>query len=562
MGRADKLKAGSTEKPDGVATARVDPTGRMTIIRPPSQADKSVYRQVRLGTGVWDLGLEFWSLSRFMRKYLSASLVLLALPCFSFVSTNVPIGHWSYDAIDKLIGQGLIDGAMMTTRPVSRFEMARHIAEADEKFQRLNLKNEIASGILDRLKKEFRPELATIGAIDGGPLLDFAKPVEDPYVKYVYARSKPDIENARGDTFDEHSNLRAGMQSRGQLFDIAAFYLHPEYPYSSENTSRDVKLIEAYGKLMLGRFEIELGKDSMWWGPGYHGSLLMSNNAEPFKMVKLSTPGPIKLPWIFSGLGPFKFVWFLTQLEKDRPVAEPKLTGMRVNFKPHPAVELGLSRAIIFDGDGRPKYTLGDYWKAFSGRNEALSGNRENNQLAGFDASVLLPVNWLMPAKSIKLYTDWVGEDEAGGLPSKWGRLFGAKFYDILGTGKTDLDIEYANNHVQGSPNVFYTHGVYDPGYWYKGRIIGHHMGTDAEDLFLRLTHYLSSDTILGIQFDRQTSNLSSSPQTTIDQIGFDVAILTPDSWQLNAGYRYENTGNGSTLPDNHILFLQISCDF
>jgi len=217
--------------------------------------------------------------------------------------------------------------------------------------------------------------------------------------------------------------------------------------------------------LMLGKFEVEVGKDSMWWGPGYHGSMLMSNNAEPFKMIKLSTPTPVSLPWIFRALGPFKVVWFLTQLEEDRPVPRPNLTGVRINFKPHPAVELGLSRAMIFGGEGRPKYSFGDYFKAFSGRNESLSGNKENDQLGGFDASVLLPVDWLMPVKSVKLYTDWVGEDEGGGLPSKWGCLYGIKFFDILKTGKTDLDIEYANDHVSGSPDVFYTHWLYRAGY-------------------------------------------------------------------------------------------------
>jgi len=497
----------------------------------------------------------------FMHKYLSAFLVIMALPCLALVSTNVPLDHWSYDAIDKLIGQGLIDGSMMTTRPVSRFEMARHIAEADEKFQRLNSSNEIISGILERLKKEFEPELATTGAVDGKPILDFAKPIEDPYLKYVYARSTPGIENIRGDQFDKSSNVRAGFAARAQIFDIAAFYVHPEYPWSSENDSQDVRIIEGYGKLGLGRFEVEVGKDSMWWGPGYHGSMLMSNNAEPFKMIKLSTPTPVSLPWIFRALGPFKVVWFLTQLEEDRPIPRPNLTGVRINFKPHPAVELGLSRAMIFGGEGRPKYSFGDYFKAFSGRNESLSGNKENDQLGGFDASVLLPVDWLMPVKSVKLYTDWVGEDEGGGLPSKWGCLYGIKFFDIFKTGKTDLDIEYANDHVPGSPDVFYTHGLYRAGYTYKSRIIGHFMGTDSEDLFFRLTHYLNKDIILGLQYDTEKSNLSSSPQPTIDRIQSDITLFAPKGWQLNAGYRYELTKN-SPLPNNHIVFMQLTYDF
>ncbi len=174
----------------------------------------------------------------------------------------------------------------------------------------------------------------------------------------------------------------------------------------------------------------------------------MSNNAEPFKMVKLSNPRPIKLPWIFRSLGPFKAVWFLTELEEDRTIPEARLTGMRVNFKPHPAFELGLSRAIMFAGQGREGLGLRDYLDIFLATKENRPGKLDNNQLAGFDASVIVPLEWLIPVKSVKVYTDWIGEDEAGGLPSNWGKLFGAQFYDIGRTGRTDLQIEYADNHI------------------------------------------------------------------------------------------------------------------
>jgi hypothetical protein len=508
-----------------------------------------------------------------MHKHLLVTLILMSLCCLSFVSTNVPLDHWSYQDIDKLIGQGLIDSSMMATKPVSRFEMARHIAEADEKFKQLPKKSELIADILLRLKKEFAPELSTIGTVDGNPIKDYAKPFEDPYAKFLYAKSKPDIENIRGDTFDEHSNFRTGFASRAQLFDITAFYIHPEYPWSAKDSDEDVRLIEAYGKLMLGSFEIQAGQDSMWWGPGYHGSMLMSNNVEPFKMIKLSNPSPVELPWIFKGLGPFKMTWFLTQLEKDRFIRRPNLTGLRLEFKPHPALELGLSRTMIFGGEGRPKYSLWDYWRAFLGRNQSLSGTKENDQLGGFDASLLLPVKGLLPAKSVKLYTDWVGEDEGGGLPSKWGRLYGMKFFDIFDDGKTDFDIEYANNHVSGSPDVFYNHSVFRSGYTYYDRIIGHFMGTDAEDLFFRLTHYLTSNIILGIQYDHETSNLSSSPRPKMDQIQFDLTLFSTDNWRLQAGYRYQNaTDSNFHRPplqtpfafsdNNHILFTQITWDF
>ncbi len=508
-----------------------------------------------------------------MRKYFFASALIWVLICSAaangFVSVNVPLDHWSYNDIDKLIGQGLIDSSMMNTRPVSRLEMARLIAEADEKFQQLDEHNKIIEGIIGRLKKEFAQELSLLGTVDDNPVIDYVKPFEDPYVKYLYAKSSPQIENIRGDRFDKNSNLRAGFTARAQILDNIALNVHPEYPWSSENPDRDAKIIEGYGKLGLGSFEIEAGKDSMSWGPGY-GGMIMSNNADPFKMVKISNPGPISLPWIFRALGPAKIVWFLTQLEKDRSIPKPKLTGLRVEFKPHPAFEIGLSRTMIFAGEGRSSYSLADYFKAFLGSNEALSGNQENDQLAGFDASVLLPVDSFLPARNVKLYTEWIGEDEAGGLPMDFGRIFGAKFYDIFKTGKTDLTIEYANNHVSGKPNVFYNHSIYQTGYTYKDRIIGHYMGTDSKDLFIRLTHYLSSDLILGLQYDKQVSNLSSSPNPTLTRYQADVMFFTQGSWQIQAGYRREDADGGSPLDnpvpimfaDNDIVFVQVTYDF
>jgi hypothetical protein len=507
-----------------------------------------------------------------MRKYFLAFTVILGLICSAaadgFVSVNVPLDHWSYNDVDKLIGQGLIDSSMMNTKPVSRLEMARHIAEADEKFQQLEQRNKIIEGILERLKKEFAQELSLLGTVDDNPVIDYVKPFEDPYVKYLYAKSLPQIENIRGDRFDENSNLRAGFTARAQILDNIALNVHPEYPWSSENSDRDVKIIEGYGKLGIGSFEIEAGRDSMFWGPG-HGGMIMSNNADPFKMVKISNPGPISLPWLFRALGPFKVVWFLTKLEEDRPIPKPYLTGMRVEFKPHPAVEIGLSRTMIFAGDGRSSYNIVDYFKAFLGSNEALAGNLDNDQLAGFDASVLLPVDSFLPARNVKLYTEWIGEDEAGGLPMDFGKIFGAKFYDIFRTGKTDLTIEYANNHVSGKPNVFYNHYIYQAGYTYKDRIIGHYMGTDSKDLFIRLTHYLSSDLILGLEYDKQTSDLSSSTNPTIARYQADITFFTRSNWQIQAGYRRENadgspTGNPVPISfvDNDIVFVQITYDF
>jgi outer membrane receptor protein involved in Fe transport len=204
----------------------------------------------------------------------------------------------------------------------------------------------------------------------------------------------------------------------------------------------------------------------------------------------------------------------------------------------------------LFDGSGRPGVGLIDYIGMFIPQAEQ-SGN---NQLAGFDVSFFVPLNESAPARSVRLYVDGAGEDEAGFLPSKWGWLFGLQISDLLKTGRTDLRVEYANNHVPGYPNVFYTHNLYE--YSYKGRVIGHHMGTDADDLFVQVSHYLTEDVVLDLTYDRQVQEPSSKPHQTVNQFGLDLTVFVSKDWQLETGYRYDN--EETTANDNHIFQIYL----
>ena len=480
-------------------------------------------------------------------------VVMAALPCHALVSTNVPLRHWSYDAVEKLADYGLIDSAMLTIRPISRVEMARHIAQAMYALEGTADAPAILGEILARLREEFRGELILIGAVEGWHGGSFVKPVEDPYLRYVYADEATGLENERGDTFDGGSNIRLGFAARGKLWERAAFYVQPEVVDSSEEDG-DVELVRSYGKGRIGPIEIEAGKDSLWWGPGRHGSIVMSNNVEPFTMLKITNPQPMQLPWILRYLGPFRGQWFLTELEDDRHIPEAKLSGIRLNARPHPLVELGASRVVMLGGKGAPDVDLVDYVEAFL----ALTEEEENNQLAGLDASLLLPVGrwrWgrALPFRALRFYVEGAGEDEAGGLPSNWGALYGLRISDILKTGRTDLRIEYADNHVAGKPNVFYSHSVYRTGYRYEGRIIGHHMGTDSRDLFLHLSHYLTSDLILDMAYNRQTHNLSADIQPTTNIYELGLTLFPSAHWQVEGGYRYEESDAGGRA-DNHVL--------
>src|SRR4029079_6332013 len=57
-----------------------------------------------------------------------------------------------------------------------------------------------------------------------------------------------------------------------------------------------VYLREASLKLTFWNVALEFGRGSQWWGPGYHGSLLLTDHAFPLDMIKLGSDEPSRMP--------------------------------------------------------------------------------------------------------------------------------------------------------------------------------------------------------------------------------------------------------------------------
>ena len=228
------------------------------------------------------------------------SILFLTPPASAKVSVNVPLGHWSYGAIDKLKGLGLIHSDMRGTRPWTRMEVARLIVEADEQFQEISNaeeesassgRTEIIQAILGRLKGEFKADLDEVSG--AGDVSTYIKPIEDVYLHYYYGNNDFDIENDKGQKLAENSNIRLGFSTHGAAWSHIGFYLNPEYRYSDGQFGGDdqeLDLFEGYGKLEFFNIELQVGRDTLWWGMGRHGSMILTDNARPLDLVKLSNP--------------------------------------------------------------------------------------------------------------------------------------------------------------------------------------------------------------------------------------------------------------------------------
>jgi len=103
-----------------------------------------------------------------MKKILAALLTALVLSTsavlaepndsFADVSTN----HWAFEAVNQLAKDGIINGnngKFNGDNTMTRYEMAKIVAEALAKYEKADAKNK---AMLDKLKSEFAPELGSL----------------------------------------------------------------------------------------------------------------------------------------------------------------------------------------------------------------------------------------------------------------------------------------------------------------------------------------------------------------------------------------------------------------
>lgn len=471
-------------------------------------------------------------------------------------ASNLDAGSSFYDDIERLSAYGLIDSSMLGARPFDRREIARLIAEADRKTRTEPLFNSLPHSIriiLKRLRFEFRDE----------DDLSYIKPIRSAGIRYshlsgdksnfagINASQEPFNYNNEG-IASNSNDLFADLEGDAR-FDSLSFHLNPILALSDTSTGNDMtlRIQKGYGKLYLGKFSLELGKDSIWWGQGRHGSIILTNNAKPFGLVRVSNEDPFILPL----LGLFKMDFFLTKLGSNRTHSNPYFGGLRFSFKPTPSFEFGLSRTAITGGDGMPNIGIGDIGTILIGKNLGNKDAGESNQIAGFDARLRVD------ALKAFIYGEMYGEDEAGYLPYKWAYIAGIYFSDIIGA---DLRVEYADTASDFSG--WYDHSAYSSGYTFKGRLMGHHMGGDAKDTFIGTSFHLDSLSKVSLHYDYEERGVSNQNPETHHQ--FVLGLERPLSRQLRLKLKggLEKVGNfGHTSgldKDNNFMEIALFRNF
>jgi hypothetical protein len=506
----------------------------------------------------------------------------------AFDRTNVPLKNWGgfaisrdalYDDLERLVTAGLGDRTLLNTKPLSRIEAARIVARAIQTIRRdtngdWNDRRDLEA-VLERLRVELRPELAALGVgTDGDPIPGFFTfmPVDRAQVRGGYATRDRSMIDEQGYRFQGGWYGGATFESRAQIGDFLTFYLQPEGQLNEEFGA--LRLAAGYAKLTLWNVELLVGRDSLWWGPGLHGSLIMSNNAPPLDQVRIGSAEPFLLPWIGEYIGPMKVLFFIAQLEERRDHPRAKLSGMRATVSPFSFLELGVSRAVMFGGDTKPELDLADYPEVIvrPDAGDVTTAERfRNNNLFAIDADLRLRNvdRYYFPSRDLRLYGEFGWDDtccQSNIIPLR--RAISALVgVHLLGLFNLPIDarLEYAR-----TSDASFNHRQFRSGYWTRGEVISHYIGTDGEDWFSRVVNRLTPDLMLGLELTRATigRTVLGSDDPKERRIGgaVDVSWNITDRWAMFGRYQLEDVNNRNFHRGDdgfdHVVRLEITRSF
>lgn len=257
---------------------------------------------------------------------------------------------------------------------------------------------------------------------------------------------------------------------------------------SQPDDDQDVRMDGSYIGFVIGNYMVSAGAMERWWGPGYDGSIILGNNQRPIPAIAIgrNDTSPFRSKWLrWIGFWDFSLIW--GQLENDREVPNARFLGLRVNAKPLPSLEIGLSRTAQWCGNGDRPCDFDSLGRLILGQDnrgdDGISSSSEpGNQLAGVDFR--WQPSWA-PSHAA-LYGQFIGEDEAGGFPSRFLGQLGVEISGFIGQNAYRGFAEFSGTTCQfyeasSRPNCGYNNSIYQTGYRYKGRSIGHSADNDAE---------------------------------------------------------------------------------
>ena len=293
-----------------------------------------------------------------------------------------------------------------------------------------------------------------------------------------------------------------------------------------EGNLKNRTAINAYMKFDLPWFELQLGQETLQWGPGYRDSLLISKNPLAMDMIKLqATYDPVTFT-AFTGV--------LEDMTED--INDKYISGHRVEGYFWNRFGFGLSEVVVYGNRFEPGYL--NPVNIYLINEQPIS--RADGRVPGSGDNVLMSVDMrLRPTDNFEIYGELMVDD---GNPAanfkhwdtKFGILGGIYLTDPFGITDTDFYAEYAfiNQYA-------YTHVNPVNVYKHFTTPIGHKIGSDADNLWLELRRRWTNrlETVFGYELERHgTGNIDKEhpPDAPKDDVWTPLSGITQSEHRLS----------------------------
>lgn len=440
-------------------------------------------------------------------------------------TTFVPLDSWVYPAFERLAGLGYVKSAIMGLKPWARTECARLTEEAQETLEARIVHDKhldnLAAEIVDALEREFRHELAVFGG-----KRNRSAALESVYARVLSISGPPltdgfhfgqTIDYDFGRPFRRGANAIAGASARATYGPLAAHFqgeyqhapsapelslavrtfissvdtkpLEPAARFEPINRGR---LLDSYVSLNIRNWQVSFGNQSLSWGVGSGGSLLLSNNADPLTMVRITRLIPHKLPGFLGILGPMRSEFFVTRMEGFTFVPRPYMYGQKITIRPSPNWEVGYGRTTLLGGGNSP-FTTSTFIRSYFGLKKK-GGFRFGDSRTSFDWSYRIPKlrDWLV------FYGELFADDDQIFFLNVAKGIYrpGLRLTKIPGLPKADLSIEAANSEAPYQENhrgnVNYWNHEFRDGYTNHGNLMGNTVGRQGQAILVSSNYQIA----------------------------------------------------------------------
>ena len=307
----------------------------------------------------------------------------------------------------------------------------------------------------------------------------------------------------------------------------SAFSVLNDVPLEDENINRNEIFRNIGIKLSWLGYSLGYGNWNLWWGPGIHNSLTMSNNAKGFPYRFIGTFGDQKL----LGNVFYNFKYIVSDNLQGNNGPEYYLSAYFVNFI-YRNIEIGKSKHIINGGNIDIPWSKREAW------NVMFTKKNINNwdQIIDYYVKVNFPSSGLIMFIEIGYpnHSNGYENDPKVSKDHTRGSNIGLRKYGVFGIKEILFGFEYTRL-VQG----IYYNSLPTPNWYdnikynyssYKDRRWAAHSGSDSDD-FLIFVGYKDEEKsfIYGLNYERHGVTYHFPPEVKFES-------------RINASYKRGNT--------------------